>query len=575
MEELVAATASRQVGREKLEGIHYTPADLAKYVAQKLLLHASLPDGGTVKVLDPACGDGELLLAIAQELAERNVAAELVGTDTDEHAIKAATDRLANAASNVSFRGYVSDFLLGLAEVNSVAPSTLFDAEGEGGREKFDLVIANPPYVRTQHLGSARAQELGRQFGLSGRVDLYQAFIAGFRSVLEDHGSFGIIVPNRFLVTKGGESTRRLLASRYRVNEIIDLGDTKQFAAAVLPALIFASNTQLDSQKIPVTSIYAAAKEEQSSTNAESIYGALDGNTNGAVKVGTDTWSIERGEIAVRSDSGFDKPWVSRSSDLEFLAAVDEASLFRFSDLGKIRVGVKSTADKVFIRRSWDDLEASVRPESELLHPLVSSDTAQRWNCRHSTLSILYPYDMTNRKRVPLDIDRFPRAAAYLKLHREQLEGRKYVIDAGRKWWEIWVPQKPAEWAAPKIVFPDISTNGKFAIDRTGALVNGNCYWISLSPEQEELGYLAVAVANSSLAMRYYDARFGNKLYAGRRRFISQYVEHFPLPDPENPAAKRAVKLARELEGATDLATPSLERDVDAAVWSAFGLEQP
>ncbi|RAS63630.1 TaqI restriction endonuclease [Lentzea atacamensis] len=568
----MVATA-RQVGREKLEGVHYTPAELAGYVARKLLSYGSFPKGRAVKVLDPACGDGELLLAIARELAERGVAAELVGTDTDANAIEVATERLANTIPGVSFRGDVADFLLGLAKIDREQPASLFDLGSVDEEEKFDLIIANPPYVRTQHLGSERAQELGRRFGLTGRVDLYQAFIAAFQSVLDDNGSFGIIVPNRFLVTKGGESIRRLLASRYQVNEIIDLGDTKQFAAAVLPAIVFASNIKVDSQKIPVSSIYSVETGTQATSTAASIYDALDGTPNGAVQVGTSTWTVERGEVVVQPKARFDAPWVSRSSDLNFLAAVDEASYARFSDLGKIRVGVKSTADKVFIRRSWDELEARVRPERELLHPLVSSDTAERWNCRHSALSILYPYDMTNRKRVPLDISRFPRAAAYLELHREQLSGRKYVIDAGRHWWEIWVPQKPADWAAPKIVFPDISTNGKFAIDRTGALVNGNCYWISLSPEQEDLGYLAVAVANSSLAMRYYDARFGNKLYAGRRRFISQYVDHFPLPDPGNPAAKRAAELARELEGTTESA-PSLEREVEAAVWSAFGLEQ-
>ena len=58
---------------------------------------------------------------------------------------------------------------------------------------------------------------------------------------------------------------------------------------------------------------------------------------------------------------------------------------------------------------------------------------------------------------------------------------------------------------------------------------------------------LMMAVANSSFVTRYYDIAFHNKLYAGRRRFMTQYVKKFPLPDVEAPVAQRVVRLVREL----------------------------
>jgi hypothetical protein len=183
---------------------------------------------------------------------------------------------------------------------------------------------------------------------------------------------------------------------------------------------------------------------------------------------------------------------------------------------------------------------------------------------------------MQSLKRSPVDLDDYPRTRAYLEANRDTLASRKYVIEGGREWWEIWVPQKPAAWAGPKIVFPDISVDGRFAVDRSGALVNGNCYWIPIEDGADDLAYLAVAVANSTLATRYYDARFGNKLYAGRRRFISQYVSEFPIPDPALTSSRRAVALARELESLDDLERiAGLEAEANKAVWSAFGLEEP
>jgi len=45
--------------------------------------------------------------------------------------------------------------------------------------------------------------------------------------------------------------------------------------------------------------------------------------------------------------------------------------------------------------------------------------------------------------------------------------------NSGREWYEIWVPQDPAAWDQPKLVFRDISEEPMFWIDHDGAVVNG------------------------------------------------------------------------------------------------------
>ena len=77
----------------------------------------------------------------------------------------------------------------------------------------------------------------------------------------------------------------------------------------------------------------------------------------------------------------------------------------------------------------------------------------------------------------------------------------------------------------PKLVFRDISEQPTFWLDFEGSVVNGDCYW--LTPESQgsdDRLWLAAAVANSTFIESFYDHRFNNKLYAGRRRFITQYV---------------------------------------------------
>ncbi len=91
----------------------------------------------------------------------------------------------------------------------------------------FDCVIANPPYVRTQVLGGRQAQLLSQKFGLTGRVDLYQAFAFGISQVLRPGGVLGLLTSNRFLTVKAGAAMRQLLAEQFDVKAIYDLGDSK------------------------------------------------------------------------------------------------------------------------------------------------------------------------------------------------------------------------------------------------------------------------------------------------------------------------------------------------------------
>src|SRR5262249_15550476 len=158
------------------------------------------------------------------------------------------------------------------------------------------------------------------------------------------------------------------------------------------------------------------------------------------------------------------------------------------------------------------------------------------------------PHIVANGKRRPIDLREYPRALAYLRQHKTRLSRRKYVIDSGRNWFEIWVPQNPDDWKKEKIVYPDISEFPRFYLDRSGAVVKGDCYWIMLKEGVDRNWLLLMlAVANSSFATHYYDVVFHNKLYAGRRRFMTQYVGGFPLPKLNSRTGKAIAGLAARL----------------------------
>jgi adenine-specific DNA-methyltransferase len=551
------------VEEAKNHGIHYTPSALAMFLARRSLAACDLTQ--PLIVLDPACGDGELLAAVAAIHPE----ARLYGVDRDAAAVAQAQLNLEDiGVTDATF--VVSDFL-------DLDPA---EAVASFGVESFDLVISNPPYVRTQVMGAERAQELAVRFGLTGRVDLYQVFAHATSEFLHPQGILGLLCSNRFLSVLSGEALRALLTDELIVREIFDLGDTKLFAAAVLPAIVIAERP---SATVPASKnnakfvrVYERSDSPAAEHEADDLLASLESGITGVVKFDGKSFEIERGDLVKGTSPK--TPWMLvHKAGEAWLETVDAHTAATFESLGKIRVGIKTTADSVFIRTKWDDLPGGL-PEAGLLRPLLTHHVAERWRATPTQKSVLYPHIPTKKagKQQPIELEDFPVAAAYLESHRNRLEGRTYVIEGGRQWFEIWVPQDPAAWSKTKIVFPDISDVPRFFLDKTGAIVNGDCYWMTFGDDADpEVISLMLAVANSTFAVAFYDTVCGNRLYAGRRRFITQYVKRFPIPKVGDEARAEIHKLVCELVEGTVEDASSAETMLDTLIWTAFGLTAP
>ncbi|MFZ2280005.1 MAG: N-6 DNA methylase [Prosthecobacter sp.] len=542
---------------QKQEGAHYTPAGLAEFVARHL---AAVCDAPHPRVLDPAVGDGELLLAFGKAF-ERDCT--LNGFDLDEVAVENAATRLLAELPEHTGKVLRQDFLDFALEHRD---DSLFSTPAS-----YDVVIANPPYVRTQVMGAARSQLLAQQFDLGGRVDLSFAFIQGIADVLREGGVAGIIVSNRFMTTKAGSQVRERILSRFEILHIWDFGDTKLFEAAVLPAvLLVRKRHQVDQPNPRFTSIYSTA--EPPVHHATTVYEALS-NGSGAVAVSGTTFLVQHG-ILNHGDAPNGTWRIATESGDTWLDTVLQHTFCTFGEIGKIRVGVKTTADKVFVRKDWTALPEEMRPE--LLRPLITHHAARRFKSLPADRQILYTHEDRAGKKAVIDLATYPRSRCYLESHRATLEARTYVIESGRQWYEIWVPQHPALWPVPKLVFPDITESPTFWMSLDGEVINGDCYWLAAEDRTDnDLLWLALAVGNSRFIESFYDHAFNNKLYAGRRRFMTQYVEKFPLPSPDLAVSREIVSLTRRIHELTPGAeADALAATIDRLVESAFGLAE-
>lgn len=537
----------------KRHGKHYTPVALADFLAERLLATTLTTTSEVVRILDPSCGDGELLFAMDRVRARTgiDVELELVGYDIDSEAIRIAKDRAAALGVSATFE--CQDFLV---------------ASDEMKPDSFDGIITNPPYVRTQQLGGAAAKLLAEKYGLTGRVDLTHPFVSIAPRILRASGVLALLCSNRFLSTKSGSNVREVFERGLAPVELYDLGDTKLFGAAVLPAIVVAVKQQLTEQRS--SALYMSVYESAGAQTDLDLFDALNTKASAQATWGGKSFVVKSGTL--EQGSGGSAPWRMGGTDEEVWFTTLMATTWKtFGEVAKIRVGIKTTADSVFIRDRWDDLPPSERPEPELLLPLTTHHNITRWRFSPGALSVLYPYRLDCERRTVIDPEHYPRTLAYFELHRERLEGRKYVIEGGRQWFEIWVPQKPAQWKEPKLVFPDISEEPKFALDYSGAVVNGDCYWMSADDiGSEDLMLLMLGVANSATAVRFYDHVCGNKLYAGRRRWISQYVSRFPIPNPTSSESQDIVRLVRSLVHGTGAIAQGANEELDRLVEVAF-----
>ena len=121
----------------------------------------------------------------------------------------------------------------------------------------FDIVLANPPYVRQEKLAASDQESYRQAFPevYAGTADILVFFYARALQVLRPGGWLAFITSNKYMRAAYGESIRSHLPSTMAVHRILDFGDLPLFEAngkqvSAYPAVLIGRKEGTEEQHI-------------------------------------------------------------------------------------------------------------------------------------------------------------------------------------------------------------------------------------------------------------------------------------------------------------------------------------
>lgn len=436
---------------------------------------------------------------------------------------------------------------------NQNTSANFFDPKWMFGLDRgFDLVIANPPYVRQEQL-KERKQWLQSQYPhvYNGTADLLVYFYALALDLLRDNGVLCFITSNKYLRAGYGKQLRSVLARETEIAQLIDFGDASVFTAIAYPSIIVAEK-------------HVPAEDHQ----------LLALNWNPNTPLSQFTQEIERARAQI-ARPGPNAPLVLQKRLTPDGWRLEGEATQRLLDKlrragrplgdyvgGRFYRGVLTGLNEAFVvdRATRDRLIAEHPSSAELLKPFLRGRDVKRWRVDFAEQYLIKIESSENKlhswsnKPAP-EAERifqrnYPAIHAWFEPLRDALVNR---YDQGKYFWELRACAYWQEFEQPKIIYPDIYEHQSFSYDAKSFFAGNTCYFI---PTQELwlLGLL------NSKTIEWFYSLISNRIRGGYLRAFSDYMTQLPIPISSSTTA---------IDGLVEriLATKQQDAKADVSAW--------
>jgi len=418
----------------------------------------------------------------------------------------------------------------------------VFQRENPG----FDVVIANPPYVRQEVF-----KEIKNQFKnefldfFNGRSDLYTYFYKKGIQILRDNGVLTYISSNKFFIRGYGKNTRNLLISEVKPLIIINFGELPVFKATVDSAIIIVKKT-IPLKNEVFNSIQIKDKSEISNLDT----------------------TIKNRSFLTKISELSKKEWIIESPEkLNLLKKLRENNLTLGNFLNnQICAGIKTGLDSAFVidEKIKNQLISEDPKSLEIIKPWLRGKDVKKWYSKSKYFIIYIPLNKIN-------IDDYPAIKKHLNNYKKALEKRA----TNQKWFEMQQPQERYTdlFNKNKIIYPDCAKEMRACFDDNQTYGTMAMYFIPFNS-------IILAILNSSLFdwySRMSFATFGDPWKGGRIIFKSMYMSKVPIPNSFKNYEKEIDYIINQLlllkkQNKEDNIIKSLEKKLNIIVNSIYDL---
>lgn len=492
-------------------GAVYTPSYIRNYIVGQVL-HSIAKPFEECLCADIACGCGAFLYTLAETIHDRTQTSfatiyhHLYGVDISEMSITRAKILLSLVA--LLHGEIIEDDDFNLYCGNSLAFDfiSLPNVQENGG---FDVVVGNPPYVRSKHIDADTKQLLPRwKTSRVGNADLYIPFFEIGMSVLHDNGILGYITVNTFFKSVNARALRRYFHEKQVSLSIIDFGEQLVFKKKLAyTCLAFLSKAQRDS--LLYTKAELAEVEAQNNFVYSRInYNILDDHRG---------WNLNHSEVL---------------NNIRLIENAGEA----LGDLYVIKNGIATLANDVFIFRPTRTDESFYYLTREgreypiergicrdIIKPNILKTEAE---IADKEEKIITPYD-DNSDVIAEDffISNYPQAYAYLQSCRDILDARDKGEGDYGAWYAFGRTQAIAD-NGKKLLFPYMSDLPHFVyMPQSDMMIY--CGYAIYSESETELLFLKRVLESS--VFDYYMRHTSKPYSTGYYSYAKNYVKSFGI----------------------------------------------
>lgn len=453
----------------------------------------------------------------------------------------------------------------------------------------FDVIIANPPYIRVQDIAGDAEQK--KQFYsdnfrvADGSYEFANLFFELAVRLLKNDGLGIFIFPHKVFNSTNGNALREYLLNSKGMRKVWHLTANQVFDnVTTYTCIAMFGRTPSDGFELSTVRYGEDVKEAliQKETTSQVSFTSIEGASK---HYGSNQWVFLK--------DGIETDIFSRI----------HANSIRLKDVMDIFVGLQTSRDCIYVGEILEENAnsytlsfpgrdgnspipaAEYKVEKRLFKPFLRGRDVERFTQPKPNRAVFFPYELVDKEMKLISLDEIeaelPQTHEYLCFYERYFKARESgKLKKTNKWHGYIYPKNLDNFNKSKLVGMEICTNHpNVTLDAVGLHHTTKVYGY-LVDNAKLSTELAVAILNSSL-MWWYLKKTGDTLSSDSRTMKTAYLNPFPIPIARNETLVTQIEaLVREaiaMQMNTEKAYEKkyeINQKIDALVGQLYSLDE-